>query len=60
MAENDMTQRELAARLEMSETNLSRILAGKMPISTAFIGNFAIRLGYKAAEQVLGNHQEQA
>jgi transcriptional regulator with XRE-family HTH domain len=58
LAANNMTQREMAAKLGIAEEHLSRILNGKTPVTPSFRGNFADVYGYVAAAFVFGNGQE--
>lgn len=49
-----ITQRDAAARMGISPEHLNRVLTGRDPLSTKFIGNFAITLGWDAAWEAFG------
>lgn len=53
-----MSQRELAARLDMSEEYISRLLNEKTPVTGSFYGKFSRTFGHDAAALVFGNGQE--
>jgi transcriptional regulator with XRE-family HTH domain len=52
LKQTGMTQRDLAAALDMSEEYISRILNEKAPITPSFKGNFADVYGYETAQRV--------
>jgi transcriptional regulator with XRE-family HTH domain len=57
LAQTNITQRDLAAALSVSEEYLSRILNDKTPVTPSFRGNFADVYGYETAAAVFGNGQ---
>lgn len=57
LADQNMTQREMALRMGISEEHLSRVLNEKTPLSASFIGDFAAVFGFESAQRVFGNEQ---
>jgi len=56
----NLTQREAAARMEITEEHLSRVINGKTPVSNEFVGTFVRVFGYEAARQVLNGDKSEA
>ena len=59
LTERKMTQRELASQMDLREEYLSRILAGKTPLTDAFIGRFAAAFGFDTAKAVFAEPEPQ-
>lgn len=54
----NMTQRDLAAKLDISEEHLSRVLNDKTPLAPAFIGRFTQTFGWDVAAEVFGDNSQ--
>lgn len=49
-----ITQRDAAARMGICPEHLNRVLTGRDPLSTKFIGNFAVTFGWDSAWEAFG------
>lgn len=58
MQERNLTQRETAAALEVSEEYLSRVLHGKQPVTVGMVGRVCIVFGRESLITCATTEQE--
>lgn len=60
MAERQLNQAELAAKLGVEPPYVSMILSGKKPITYGIIGRFAKAFGFEVAAELFGDDCEES